>query len=80
MAGRTSLVVVESPTKVKAIQKYLDEMAAIDGEIDQASKQFTQVVTTAPLSKADRLEYAMTPAVFAAALARFGVVSSLMEK
>src|SRR5262249_54721940 len=59
----------------KVAKKYIDELSAMEGEIDQASKQFSKTLATAPLSKDDRLAYAMAPTIFAQTLTRFGVVA-----
>jgi hypothetical protein len=64
----------------KVAKKYLDELEAMSADIDRASKQFSKVLTTASLSKEDRLKYAMAPTIFAAELERFGVVASIMDK
>jgi hypothetical protein len=66
-------------TSKKVAKKYLDELAAMDEEIDQVSKQFSKAITTAPLSHDDRLTYAMASTIFAQALTRFGLAASVME-
>ena len=63
----------------KVAKKYLDELAAMEGEIDEATKHFVKVLTTVRLSKDDRLTYAMAPTIFAQALTQFGAVASIME-